>query len=262
MNKKLLLLFLMAAGMVFAFAGCAPKETSRRPVEDVDGNRYTSVVIGGQEWLRENLKTTRYQDGTLIANVTDAEQWVSTDAPAYAWYDNDSSKKETFAALYNWRAVGSRDDLCPCGWRVATDEDWKTLEAYLGMEASQIEGTGMRGAAEGAKLKQTGTQLWDSPNEGATDAFGFAAVPSGRRTDKGVFLGLNRGGTIWTGTDTSPASAYYRHFTSRSTLIGRNPAGVKIMGLAVRCIKDNDMKTGTAAGRNPEPPKSGATGGR
>jgi len=251
MNKKLLLPCLMAAGMALAFAGRAPTETSRPPVEDVDGNRYTPIAIGGQEWLRENLKTTRYQDGTPIANVTDAGQWVSTNAPAFAWYENDSAKKNTFGALYNWRAVGSRDDLCPCGWRVATDEDWKTLEAYLGMEASQIEGTGMRGTGEGAKLKQAGTQNWDSPNEGATDAFGFAAVPSGRRTDKGVFLGLNRGGTIWTGTETSPGSAYYRHFTSRSTLIGRNPEGIKIMGLAVRCIKDDSGKPASPAGRGP-----------
>jgi uncharacterized protein (TIGR02145 family) len=207
-------------------------------IKDIDGNWYTSVIIGKQEWMHENLKTTRYNDGTPISNLTDSAEWIEFDSPAYVWYDNDISNKDTYGALYNWNAVGTRTDICPAGWQVARDIDWKKLENHLGMIYEEIEGTGWRGTDQGGKLKETGTLNWDSPNVGATNEYGFSAVPGGRRTEKGVFLGINRGCTIWTFTETSYSNAIYRHLSTGNTRIGRNPEGEKQMGLAVRCIKD------------------------
>ena len=240
MKSKILLSLLIVAGVGFLFSSCASKKIGGRTVKDIDGNKYTSVIMGEQEWLRENLRTTRYNDGTPIPNVTGLEEWANTESPAYVWYDNDISNKNPYGALYNWQAVGSRTDLCPAGWRVATDDDWKTFEAFLGMTPEEIEGTGMRGTIEGGKLKETGTRHWYEPNEGATNEYGFTAIPSGRRRANGSFVGMDErvpGCTMWTYTDTSIESAYYRHLANRSARIGRNPEGEKKMGLAVRCIK-------------------------
>ena len=122
-------------------------------VTDVDGNIYHTVLIGDQEWMTENLKTTRYNDGTPIAYVVDVTDWRNIDEPAYVWYENNSSYEESYGALYNWHAVGDPKGLCPDGWRVATDEDWKELELLLGMNPEQIEGTGLRCVDYGAQLK-------------------------------------------------------------------------------------------------------------
>lgn len=206
-------------------------------VSDADGNRYRTVVIGEQEWMVKNLKTTHFNDGTPIANVRDVTNWRNVDAPAYVWYENDSINKEPFGALYNWHAVGSPKGICPEGWRVATDEDWKKLEQFLDMVPEQIEGTGLRGANEGAKLKEAGTDKWESPNEGATNEVGLTIIPSGRRDSSGRFYDKGTGSTIWTSSETSASSAYYRHFANNVTTIGRNPGGDKKFGLAVRCIR-------------------------
>jgi uncharacterized protein (TIGR02145 family) len=206
-------------------------------VSDADGNRYSTVVIGEQEWMVENLKTTHYNDGTPIANVQDVTTWRNVDEPAFVWYENDSINKEPFGALYNWHAVGNHKGLCPEGWRVASDEDWKELEKLLGMTPYQIEGTGLRGANEGAKLKEVGNENWASPNEGASDEFGLSIIPSGRRDSSGRFYDKSEGSTIWTSSETSASSANYRHFANSITTIGRNPGGDKKFGLAVRCIR-------------------------
>jgi uncharacterized protein (TIGR02145 family) len=222
---------------LFISSSCAMQKTGSRTVKDIDGNAYSVVTIGEQQWLGQDLKTTRYNDGTPIPNVTDITEWRHIDAPAYAWYDNDISTKETYGAMYNWWAAGT-PGLCPKGWRVATDNDWKKLEEFLGMTPEQIEGTAMRGTGEGGKLKEQGTGNWADSNEKVTDEFGFSVVPGGRRADNGLFSNMTRTATYWTSTETSGSCAVYRHFGVGSTQIGRNIAAEKKYGLAVRCIKD------------------------
>lgn len=233
MKHDLYIISLMCL-LLMVSQNCTSPETV---VRDADGNRYRTVVIGEQEWMVENLKTTHYNDGTPIANVQDVTNWRNVDAPAYVWYENDSINKEPYGALYNWHAVGNSKGLCPAGWRVASDEDWKVLEQLLGMAPEQIEGTGLRGANEGAKLKEAGTTKWESPNEGASDDLGLNVIPSGRRDSSGRFYDKGTGSTIWTSSETSASSAYYRHFANNVTTIGRNPGGDKKFGLAVRCIR-------------------------
>lgn len=84
------------------------------------------------------MKTTRYNDGTPIPNVTDNTEWRHCDSPAYVWYGNDISYKEPYGALYNWHAVGDKPGLCPKGWHVPSDEEWKILEMYLRLPPSQV----------------------------------------------------------------------------------------------------------------------------
>lgn len=218
---------------------CIKSSPSQGTITDVDGNPYHTVVIGDQEWMLENLKTTRYNDGTPIPNVTDVTEWRNIDKPAYVWYNNDISNKEPYGALYNWHVAGSSKALCPDGWRVASDEDWKILEHFLGMEPEQIEGTSLRGADEGGKLKEVGFERWKNPNKGATNEVGLTIIPSGRRDSSGKFYDMGTGATIWTSSETSESCAYYRHFATNVTTIGRNPEGDKKFGLAIRCIRIN-----------------------
>ena len=237
MKRKFYLPFFLIAGVLLLFSSCAVNKTTGRKVKDIDGNEYKTVIIGEQEWMSENLKTTKFNDGTSIPNVTDINEWRHLNTPGYIWYENDISKKEIYGALYNWFAVGC-GRLCPEGWHIPSDNDWKELELLSGMTPEQIEGTGMRGTDQGGKLKEAGNRTWISPNEGATDEFGLSIVPSGRIDINGVFVGNTSGGTYWTSTETSISCAYYRHFAVKSKQIGRNPLGEKKYGLAVRCIKD------------------------
>eukprot|EP00825_Cyclidium_porcatum_P010076 TRINITY_DN15162_c0_g1_i1.p1 TRINITY_DN15162_c0_g1~~TRINITY_DN15162_c0_g1_i1.p1 ORF type:complete len:564 (+),score=55.59 TRINITY_DN15162_c0_g1_i1:400-2091(+) len=134
-------------------------------VTDYDGNVYDTIHIGTQIWMKQNLKTTHYKNGTAItypgANNT---AWQNNTNGAYAWYNNnEATYKNTYGALYNWYAVNT-GMLCPTGWHVPTDAEWTTLTTYLGGEF--IAGT---------KLKAT--TLWESPHTIATNETGFTAFP-------------------------------------------------------------------------------------
>jgi len=114
-------------------------------VKDADGNVYQTVKIGNQEWTMENLRTTKYNDGTPILNITSQTTWDSclyTLTEAFCHYNNttnsDSIKK--FGALYNWYAVNT-GKLAPSGWHVPTDEEWDTLQNYLMENGYSWDGT-------------------------------------------------------------------------------------------------------------------------
>jgi uncharacterized protein (TIGR02145 family) len=236
--KKVYLFTLSITALVLSFIGCITKQTAET-VKDIDGNIYNTVTIGNQVWMQENLKTTRYNDGTPIPNVTDITEWRHCDSPAFVWYDNDISYKEQYGALYNWHAVGDRPGLCPEGWHVPSDEEWKQLEMYLGMTKEQADGTVWRGTNEGGKMKEAGTEHWTNPNKGATNESGLTIIGSGRRFTNGLFGTINEGCTLWSSTESSLSSATYRHFATGNSGIGRNPAGEKKFGFTVRCVKNN-----------------------
>jgi uncharacterized protein (TIGR02145 family) len=200
-------------------------------VTDKDGNHYNAVRIGNQLWMVENLKTTKYSDGTAIPNITDGTTWAATTSPAYCWYDNDASTyKDTYGGLYNRYAVMT-GKLCPIGWHVPTNEDWTTLGTYLGGNA-----------VAGGKLKEAGTAHWLSPNVGATNESGFTGLPTGYRYDgDGTFHNINvdkNHSDMWSSTLVSECCAYYRTLYSHlAELIVRTDGQWK-SGLNVRCLKD------------------------
>ncbi len=99
-------------------------------VKDGDGNIYQTVTIGTQIWLKENLKTTRYNDGTDISLITDQTEWKNAISAAYCWYDNDITNKDPFGALYNWYAVNT-GKLCPKGWHVPSESEWTELVYFF-----------------------------------------------------------------------------------------------------------------------------------
>jgi uncharacterized protein (TIGR02145 family) len=202
-------------------------QTQSEIISDIDGNIYHSVKIGTQLWMVENLKTTKYRNGDPIPNVTDGNSWGIGSAGAYCWYNNDGpTNKNSYGALYNWHAVNT-GNLCPTGWHVPTTVDWTVLTDYLG---------GL--AVAGGKLKQTETTGWVSPNTGATNETGFAAVGGGiRNTTNGTFVQLGTNGYWWSVTESTTTHSLRRGMASpnASVSVGDNP---KNYGLSVRCLKD------------------------
>jgi uncharacterized protein (TIGR02145 family) len=202
-------------------------------VKDIDGNIYKNVKIGTQVWMTENLKTMKYNDGTSITLVTDEKAWNALTTPAYCWYKNDAAaNKNKYGALYNWYTV-STNKLCPRGWHVPTNEEWRILTTYLGGEN-----------IAGGKLKEKGTIHWENPNTGATNESGFTALPGGERKYDGAFdnSGSNVGffrsnGCWWSSTEQYAFNAYYlRLYSSLSNVY--NSLSVKQSGYSVRCMKD------------------------
>ncbi len=197
-------------------------------VKDADGNVYHTAKIGEQVWMLENLKTTKYNDGTPITNVTDNMAWGNLTTGAYCWYNNDDKNKTPYGALYNFYAVKT-GKLCPTGWHVPSDAEWKTLETFLG--GADIAG---------GQLKEIGTVHWEAPNSDATNSSGFTALPGGVRTGKntnGAFNSLNTRGFWWSSTPSSATNAILRVLVYNVADIGV-PIDTKSGGTSVRCIKD------------------------
>ena len=194
-------------------------------VKDIDCNVYKTATIGTQVWMAENLRTTKYNDGTAIPLVTDDKAWDALNTPACCWYKNDAtSNKTTYGALYNWYTVGT-NKLCPKGWHVPTDAEWTTLTTYLGGES-----------VAGGKLKETGTTHWESPNTGATNESGFKALSGGDR-EFGVFSYIGYSGYWWSATGINATEARYRSMNYHNSNVKRNSIFKKI-GYSVRCLRD------------------------
>jgi len=199
---------------------------------------YKTVRIGSQVWMAENLKSTKFNDGTFIPIVIDDSIWSHLSSPAYCWYNNDEvNYKSTYGAMYNWYAVKT-GKLCPLGWHVPSDEEWKELEIYLGMPPQQTNNFGTRGTDEGGKLKETDTIHWQYPNTGATNKSGFTALPGGGRVKNGTFNTSGYSSSWWSSSEFSPNRAWCRFLLNNDNHVNRawGPSGSD--GQYVRCVKN------------------------
>lgn len=195
-------------------------------VKDPDGNAYTFSVTSGKAWMKENLKTTKYADGTPIPKKLTSV--IYPDDPGYGWYNNDSvTYKNTYGALYNYGAVKNGHQLCPAGWHVAGDE-WTTLINLVG------------GNAWGGKLKETGTVHWASPNTGAANYYEFGALPGGNWNGYSTFEGLGLLGGWWTmTTDLLDKPIFIIMHNYEVTLYTQGADSYyKYYGYSVRCVRD------------------------
>jgi uncharacterized protein (TIGR02145 family) len=200
-------------------------------ISDVDGNPYHTVTIGTQTWLKENLKTTKYNDNTSIPNITDKSAWKTLTTPAYCWYNNDTTYKYTTGALYNWYTVNACN-LCPTGWHVPSENDWLVLTVFLGGDS-----------IAGGKLKEAGFAHWASPNKGATNSSGFTALPNGYLYSLiGGFNGITTGAYWWSNTSIDETTAHKRMLDTDFSII-EDRGNDKHDPLGVRCLKDTDAPT-------------------
>jgi uncharacterized protein (TIGR02145 family) len=174
--SPMLLILSLTISLCIVVSGCKKEDDpdDDKPyvpvtIKDIDGNTYKTVKIGDQVWMQENLRTTKYNDGSVIPLVDDSMMWKSLTVDAYCWYGNDPANKNTYGALYNWFTI-ENGTLCPTGWRVPTNDDWNKLVAGQGGPVHA-----------GDKLKEKGYVHWDSQNLKATNTSGFTALPGGYR---------------------------------------------------------------------------------
>ncbi|MEZ5197458.1 MAG: fibrobacter succinogenes major paralogous domain-containing protein [Bacteroidales bacterium] len=194
---------------------------------DIDGNSYTIVKIGEQWWMGENLKTTTFRNDENIPEIGGSGDWTSTQTAAYCNSGNDPDKAAIYGRLYNYYAATDGRKICPDGWHVPTNEEWETLMIFLG--GNEVAG---------GKLKQSGTEYWNSPNAEATNESGFSALPGGvRNANTGNFEGIGSNGSWWSTTQQSGENALIWGVTFVNGSIS-NYGIDKNTGLSVRCIKD------------------------
>jgi uncharacterized protein (TIGR02145 family) len=190
---------------------------------DADGNAYTSVVIGTQEWLAQNLKTTKYCNGDNILTGLESSAWSTTLSGAWCYYNDDPSMDAVLGKLYNFYAATDSRNVCPCGWHVPSATEWNTLTNFLGGLASA-----------GGQLKSLDN--WDSPNTGATNTSGFSAQGGGYRFSNGTYGQQNIYGYFWS-SNTFGSNAKYRRMYYNSAAV-QDVDYPKRGGFSVRCLKD------------------------
>ena len=212
-------------------------------VMDIDGNVYQTVVIGNQEWTFTNLRTTHYNDGTSIQNITDGTTWSGLTTGAYCYYNNttDAGAQLKYGALYNWYAVGT-GKLVPAGWRVPDTTDWNNLENYL-----ISNGYNYDESTSGNKIaKSMAAGIWDTVGTSTGDIgnnlslnnkSGFSALGGGYRYNTGNFYYQCISGFWWSASEYNTSDAWYRllNYDYNNLLRGNN---LKSCGFSVRLVRD------------------------
>ena len=205
-------------------------------IKDIDGNVYKTVIIGKQQWMAENLKVTRYNDGTVIPNVKESVVWRNLDSSAaWCYYNNDESFNEKNGKLYNWFVVNKFENgnknVCPIGWHIPSTEDWKVLVSNL-KSIYKID------SLVTYSLKEVRNSSWISHNENATNTSLFTAIPTGYRNNTGDFDQTDLGNWTSWWTVSSPYSdfayCFYIGYGNMSGLTGQVINNAR----PLRCIKD------------------------
>ncbi len=212
-------------------------------VTDIDGNVYNTVQIGSQCWMKENLKTTTYNNGTPIPNVTDPDEWQDQTTGAYVWYDNDISWKDSYGALYNWYTTVDANGLCPTGWHVPTHDEWTDLTDYIGGTSSphgnELKSCRQVNSPLGGGCNTSEHPRWEEDNYNwGTDNYGFSGFPGGYRSSFGDFGFIGDDGLWWSSTERLSNYAWYRYlgYYDGYVIVGPND---KQYGFSVRCLRDN-----------------------
>lgn len=218
---------------------------------DQEGEAFTSVINGSQEWMSENLSTAIYQDGTPIPQVTDPNEWEALTIGAWCWYNNDSATyAATFGRLYNWYAVAGiydaaseanpalRKKLAPTGWHVPSDAEWSTMIIFLDPAVDEWVNDNIAGG----KMKtigtiQDGAGLWNEPNEMASNVSGFSGVPGGYRNDNGDYNNVGSNGFWWSSSEFISSVAWSRVLSYYDGVAFRNGYN-EHFGCSVRCLRD------------------------
>lgn len=228
--------------LLFALSACNKENNSATNLEfgtltDIDGFTYKTVKIGEQWWMTENLRVTRFSDGSALQFIFGAgtdSLWSVTDSAAYTLI-NDT----LYGKLYNYAAVANAlHELAPEGWHIATDEDWKKLEREIGMSETETNALGFRGVTEAELLVAKNSKGW--PEAGVLfgkDKFGFNAKPGGCRLFNGTLSNQSNMAFWWTATDSGDGEAWYRYIDSNDKRIFRQHTYAHY-GMSVRCVKN------------------------
>jgi uncharacterized protein (TIGR02145 family) len=214
-------------------------------VTDIDGNVYQAVKIGSQVWTVENLRTTKFNDGTPIPYIKDSTAWLNFTTSSYCYFNNmvnaDSIRK--FGALYNWYAVATKN-LAPAGWHVPTDAEWDTLENYLVAGGYNWDGTkDSNRIAKSLSAKTDWSAMTGLPagaigNDLTTNnRSGFLALPGGSRSTNGNSFDVGGSGDWWSSTEYNVSGAVARNLYYDYGNLQWN-SNYKSCGFSVRLIKN------------------------
>jgi uncharacterized protein (TIGR02145 family) len=195
---------------------------------DIDGNTYRTIQIGTQVWMAENLRVTKYSDGSSIPVVESENTWYYNTEGAYCLYSNGINYGTTFGALYNYYAVDDERNICPTGWHIPTNAEWGVLGTYLGGES-----------VAGTKLREAGITHWDYSDTGINNETGFSALPGGCRVQG--FHNIGFSGIWWSSTTQEyNTTVLITGISYSSTYLSVGKEAVNLnAGMSVRCLKDN-----------------------
>lgn len=222
MKKSVFILTIMTFALV---TGCK-KDKADGIVTDVEGNTYKTITIGGSTIMAENLRTTKFRDGSAISLVGFGDPWAFTTTAAYNNVNGSADNAEMYGRLYNWYVVNDSRGICPTGWHVPSNDEFTTIINALGGSLTA-----------GGKMKETGTDYWNAPNSGATNSSGFSARGAGYINYLGVYKDFKAFAGYWTTMQQAPNHAYFRgfYFDLAET---DNYAVDKHTGLLIRSVKD------------------------
>ncbi len=233
-------------------------------VIDIEGNVYQTVVIGGREWMAENLRTTKYADGSDVPGGLNDGEWGGALYGAYSIYphalinglNSDEEVVNAYGLLYNWYAVDDDRNLCPDGWHVPSHAEWTELEDYLMDEYDLTNNhTDVNGLGSALKsCRQVNSPLggdcvtnehprWNAHSvHHGSDLVGFGTLPAGRRRLNGVFFDIGHMGFFWTSTSHTNTHAINRTLYSDAGHISGffSMNYRKTIGYSVRCVKTAD----------------------
>jgi uncharacterized protein (TIGR02145 family) len=205
---------------------------------DIDGNVYNTVVVGSQCWMKENLKTTHFNNGATIASGLTNVQWSSTTSGACTDYNNDTANTSKYGKLYNWYALNDPAGLCPVGWHEPKLTEWNVLIKTIDANADTNCVNCTPSLTAGGDMKEAGILHWLNPNTGATNSSGFTALPGGvRNGSNGYYSQIDNYAYFWSVSPYSTTTTYYFSIRANDAFITNNNV-VNNSGFSVRCIKD------------------------
>ena len=237
---KRIILLLLAGVLLYS---CCPLDAPNSFRDRRDGKVYKTVTIGEQTWMAENLRATKYPDGSDIPTGHNNTEWAALTTGAYAVYphsdisglDSEEAVIAEYGCLYNWWAAMNGETIseenpivqgiCPDGWHLPSDAEWTTLTTYLG---------GL--SVAGAKMKEAGTDHWYEDNTGDNES-SFTALPGGDRYYNGPIGGVGRNGNWWSSTEGDVDAARGRVLGYSYSYVIRS-LDYKAYGYSVRCVKD------------------------
>lgn len=193
-------------------------------VIDNEGNTYRTIQIGSQVWMAENLRSTQFQNGDPIPNLTDSSNWDSVTYAAFSKYINPN-QNYYYGNLYNFYAANDSRNICPVGWHVPRHSDFISL-----IGGAFVNPTG-------GSFKSI-SNLWIAPNVSATNSTGFSALPGGSRNSNGGFYGVGSSAAFWSRTQYNSEYAWGMFLSNANNDASRYGGNPKNSGYNIRCIKD------------------------
>jgi uncharacterized protein (TIGR02145 family) len=204
---------------------------------DIDGNFYKTIIIDNLVWFAENLKTTRFQNGDSIPNVSDSAAWAALTGPGMCSYQNNTANDCPYGKLYNFFVAADSRNPCPNGWRVPSITDYNNLINYYDSAANGGAPSSLPNSA-GGFLKSTGLNYWQSPNTGANNSSGFSAIPNGGRNNLGAFSFTNNSAaSYWYSSLVGPGMGFFLQLPYNQEFAVRNGYWAEY-GCCIRCVTD------------------------